>query len=161
VGARIQGRLGNIALLALLAAMATACGRLSDDRAVALVRAYDAALIRGYREGDFQLVEPFVGPEELRKLTGLIGVKLDGGVTLDAELLGFEVLSVTRPGAEVVVETDERWYYRDRRIGTGEQVGQDSRDHYRGRYRLRAFDGNWRVAEFEFAAEPEVGRKAP
>ena len=46
-----------------------------------------------------QLVEPFVGPQELRKLTGLIGVKVDQGITLDSELLRFEVLSVTRRSA--------------------------------------------------------------
>jgi len=87
-----------------------------------------------------------------------VGVKLDQGLTLDARLVELQPRGVERRGDEVVVTTDERWHYLDRRIGTGEQVGQDSRDHYVMRYFLRKSGKAWVVDRTEFAEKPEVGR---
>jgi len=105
-----------------------------------------------------RLVEAVAGPADRRRLAGLIGVKLDQGITLDAELTCFSPLRVARAKDEIVVFAEERWYYRDRRIGTGEQVGDDSSEHYSMRYHLRRLEGRWLVDDVAFEREPEVGR---
>ncbi len=143
--------------LTALAALA-ACGGMSDADAIRLVRSYNAHVIDAFRAGDVRLIDPVVGLEEGKKLTGLIGVKLDAGVTLEAEMLELLVLGVERAKGEVIVRTEERWYYRERRIGSGEQVGQDSRDHYFMRYHLRRLEGRWVVDRIAFDRPPEVGR---
>ena len=148
--------------LALALVSLAACGGLSGEQAVELVRRYNAKLIEAYRASDEQLAAGVCGPGELKKLAGLIAVKRDAGLALDSRLLSFEVRGVDREGAEVVVRTEERWYYRDRRIGSGEQVGQDSTDHYLMRYRLRQLGKRWVVDRVEWAAPPRVGRpRAP
>jgi hypothetical protein len=134
------------------------CHGLGDARATRLVRAYNDKVIEAFRTGDARLVEGVAGPKEAKKLTGLIGVKLDQGLTLDAQLLELRVLKMERADDAVLVETAEEWYYRERRIGSGEQIGQDSRDHYRMRYVLRRLDQRWVVDEIQFAAPPQVGR---
>lgn len=147
------------ALACLLAVLPLAgCGRLSDEKAVKRVEEYNRALIEAYRLSDSQVVTPVTSPAELKKLTGLIGVKSDLGIALDSELRAFEVLGVERQADEVIVSTDERWYYRDRRIGTGAQVGADSTDHYRMKYFLARQGNRWVVDRVEWASPPEVGR---
>jgi hypothetical protein len=134
------------------------CHNLDEAKATRLVRAYNDKVIEAFKTGDARLVEGVAGPKEAKKLTGLIGVKLDQGLTLDAQLLEFKVLKVEPGEDQVVVETAEQWYYRERRIGSGEPVGQDSRDQYRMRYVLRQWDSRWVVDEIQFAAPPQVGR---
>ncbi len=144
--------LGSLAVLA-------GCRGLSDADAVKLVQAYNDRVVAAFRAGDARLIDPVTGPTDGKRLTGLIGVKLDQGITLDAQLSSFAVLGVERGKDEVLVHTEERWYYRDRRIGTGEQVGQDSNDHYFMRYHLRKLVGRWVVDRIAFEREPEVGRR--
>jgi hypothetical protein len=143
-------------LLALLALVG--CDRFSDEKAVLLVEQYNRALVEAFRLSDFQVMTPVTGPGELKKITGLIGVKADMAIALDSELREFKVLGVAREAKEVIVTTDERWYYRDRRIGTGEQVGADSTDHYHMKYFLAQQGERWVVDRVEWAAPPEVGR---
>lgn len=150
---------GRPAALAALFLGVAACGGLSDEKAVRLVEAYNRRLIEAYRSSDHQIAIPVTSPRELRKLAGLIGVKYDQGIALDAELLDFKVLGVERREGAVMVRTDERWHYLDRRIGTGEQVGQDSTDHYVMRYLVRKVEGRWVVDAVEWAEPPQVGRK--
>jgi hypothetical protein len=146
--------------IALAAVLAVACQKgPKDAEAEEVVRRYNALVTEAYRTGDFRVAQPVLGPDELRKVAAHVGVKLDQGITLDARLTEFKVEKVERKGDEVMVLTDERWHYLDRKIGTGEQVGQDSRDHYRMRYVLRQVDGKWVVDRTEFAEKPEVGRK--
>ncbi len=135
-----------------------ACSGLSDRKAEALVRRYNDRLVEAYRTADVEVLEGLVGDQEGKKLTGLIGVKRDMGITLDAELLTFEVLAVERKRESVDVLTDERWFYRDRRIGTGETVGQESADRYSLRYVLRKVKGTWVVEAVRFEGPPQVGR---
>ncbi|BDG07398.1 hypothetical protein [Anaeromyxobacter paludicola] len=146
--------------LAACAAGLLAAGCRPDDgaEAVRLVQRYDAALIEAYKAGDARLVEGLAGERELKKLTGLIGVKLDTGVNMDAELRELKVLEVRREGDVVEVRTEERWHYADRRIGTGAQVGQASDDHYFMRYDLSVEGGRRVVRELHFERPPEVGR---
>jgi hypothetical protein len=146
--------------LALAAALlAAGCGRLSDDRAERLVRAYLAQTVDAYRKSDERLVEPVAGEDEARRIASLIGVKRDLGIALDATLVEFRVVRVERPAEEVVVHAEEAWTYVDRRIGTGEQVGPDSRDRYRLAYRLRREGDRWIVSRVDADAPPEVGRR--
>jgi len=149
-------RLAPVALAAL-AALA-GCRRLSDREAVELVEAYDARLAEAYRASDARLLEPLAGPRDARRVATLIGVKADVGLTLDARLLELRVVAVERPPGEVRVRTEERWHYRDRRIGSGEQVGPDSTDRYALAYTLRRAEGRWVVDEVAFERPPEVGR---
>ena len=146
-------------LLIGAAAACSACGP-SDEEVVRAVRSYDERLIEAYRTSDARLIEPLTGEEEARKITALIGVKRDMGITLDAELVEFEVRAIERRGNELVVSTAERWYYQDRRIGTGERVGEDSRDRYWMRYHLRKERRGLVVVAVEFERPPEVGRTA-
>lgn len=135
-----------------------ACDRLSDAGAEQLVRDYNARATEAFRTSDPQLVAAVVGDAELKKLVGLIGARQDADLVLDAELVSLAVERVERTGDAVTVTTQERWYYRDRRIGTGEQVGEDSTDDYEMRYRLVRGRGRWLVDRIEFATPPKVGR---
>ena len=147
--------LGVAALTGLMAG----CRELPDRRAGALVRRYNEKLIEAYRMGDERIVEGLVGDAEAKKILGLIGVKTDMGITLDAALTAFRVTGVERPGRGAVdVLTEERWHYRDRRIGSGETVGQESDDHYFMRYALRREGKGWVVSKVAFERPPRVGR---
>lgn len=142
----------------LLLAIA-ACDRLSEAGAERLVRAYNEKLIEAYRTGDELVVDPLVGPEEGKKLLGLIGVRRDMGINLDSRLVEFLVTGIERSGEKVRVRTAEKWHYADRRIGTGEQVGEASDDVYDLAYTLARIDGRWVVEKVEMVSEPVVGRK--
>lgn len=146
-------------LLTALLAPLLACQPLPKEEAVRIVRVYNDAVIQALRSGDARLIDPVTGPEEGRKLTGLIGVKLDQGITMDATLLDFRLVDVAYGRDEVVVSTEERWHYLERRIGSGEQVGPESRDHYFMRYHVRRPEKRWVVDRIEYAKPPEVGRK--
>ncbi len=147
-------RSGLLLLLCLCA-----CHRLSDEQAIALVNAYDRAVVEAYRTSDPKRAAGTAGEAEQRKLAGLIGVKLDQGITLDSRLLELQVLGVERDAEAIVVRTHERWYYLERRIGTGEKVGDDSTDTYEMRYRLVREGGRWVVSSIEFASPAQVGRR--
>jgi hypothetical protein len=149
----------RLVALVLFAAGAAACQRNpTDSDAEALVRRYNALVTEAYRAGDYRIAQPVIGADEFKRLAAHVGVRLDQGITLDARLLEMDLKKVERHGDEAVVTTDERWHYFDRRIGSGEQVGQESRDHYVMRYHLKKADGRWIVESTEFAQKPEVGR---
>jgi hypothetical protein len=130
----------------------------TDAEAEALVRRYNALVSDAYRTGDFRAAQPVVGEDEIRRLAAHIGVRSDQGITLDARLVEITFKNFERKGDEAFVTTDERWHYLDRRIGSGEQVGQESRDQYVMRYRLKKAPGGWIVEGTEFAERPQVGR---
>ena len=147
-----------IFLAATLAAL-TGCRALPRERAESLVRRYNAKLIQAYRLGDERVIEGLVGDSEAKKILGLIGVKADMGITLDAALTEFRLTGLERQGRDAVdVLTEERWHYRDRQIGSGETVGQQSDDHYFLRYALRKERKSWVVSQVSFERPPEVGR---
>jgi hypothetical protein len=133
---------------------------LSDAEARKLVETYNARLVDAYRTADVLVVSPVVSPTEEKKLTGLIGVKVDNGIALDASLLELRFGQIERGKDQVTVRSSERWFYRDRRIGTGEQVGEESSDSYEMLYRLVRHEGKWVVDAVEFTKEPTVGRKS-
>lgn len=144
--------------LALLAALG-GCGRGTETEAKAAVHEYLAKMILAYRAGDEQVVDPLVTERLGRKLTGLIGVKSDVDLVLDAKLLELEFVAVRREGEVVVVDTRERWHYRDLHARTGAQMGEDSTDEYAMRYRLVREGGRWKVDETAFRETPKVGRQ--
>lgn len=146
-------------LLLLSPLLFTSCQPASFDHARQLVQRYNDVVSEAYRRGDVKLIGPVVGPNEGRKLTGLIGVRLDLGLTLDSQLLALEVTRVERERDEMRVWTKERWRYRDRKIGTGEQVGEESLDSYEMLYLFKRMDRVWLVDEIRFNAPPQVGRK--
>lgn len=150
----------TVVLLCLLAATAGCRRRADPAEGEQAVRAYLARLVEAYRASDVAIVDPVVGEEQGRKLLGLIGVKRDAGVTLDAQLLDIQFDRVEARGGKLLVVTREAWHYADRRIGTGEQVGEDSTDRYRLRYTLARRDRGWIVERIEFLDPPEVGRTA-
>ncbi|HEU4382847.1 MAG TPA: hypothetical protein VFR85_05010 [Anaeromyxobacteraceae bacterium] len=135
------------------------CGRGTREEAEQAVRTYLDRLVLAYRTSDASLVDPLVGEPQALKLVGLIGVKRDAGVVLDARLLDIQFLRAERQGDRWIVETRERWYYRDRRIGTGEQVGEDSTDSYAMRYVFSRNGGRYLLEDLSFVGEPVVGRK--
>jgi hypothetical protein len=146
------------AVLLVAASLAGCRPSFSDADAEELVRRYDALVSQAYRAGDFRIAAPVAGPDEIRRLAGHIGVRIDQGMVLDAILTKIEFRGVERKGDEVVVSTEESWQYTDRRVGSGEQVGAEARDRYRMRYHLRKVDGRWVVVETEFAEKPESSR---
>lgn len=155
-------RRSPIAFALLLAAglCAPSCRRpeLPDEKAVELVRAYNDRVIAAYRHADARLVEGFAGPDEAKKILGLVGVKADQGLFMEATILEFRSHGVKQADGKVVVETREKWYYRDRRMKTGAQEGQDSTDTYHLRYTLGKPEGKWVVEQVDFASPPQVGR---
>jgi hypothetical protein len=142
-----------------LAFVLTGCGPNPSQQARLLVEKYNRVVAEAYRRGDVKLIDPVVGASEGKKITGLIGVRLDLGLTLDSELLSLEVTSVQKSREELRVQTKERWRYRDRKIGSGEQVGEASLDNYQMLYVFKKVQKTWLVDEIQFVAPPEVGRK--
>lgn len=148
----MRPRTAAAALLAL-----AACGP-AEEEALRAVRRYDEALIEAYRTGDAQLVEGAAGPREAKKLLGLIGAKLDMGLTLDAQLVELQPLRIERRRDGASVWTRELWRYADRRVGSGRPVGEASEDRYQMLYTVGRDNGRWVVEEVQFAAPPQVGR---
>ena len=148
--------------LALLLLLALACGRVSEGEAHRLVTRYNEVVSEAYRRCDVQLIDSVVSMEGPagKRLTGLIGVRADMGLILDAHLDELAITGVTRTKNDLEIRTRERWSYLDRRVGTGEQVGEASVDHYEVVYLLRLEKGAWMVTETKFAAPPQVGRQA-
>ena len=146
-------------LLLLCLGLATGCGKSAIDQARQLVEHYNQVVAEAYRRGDVRLIDPVVGPNEGKKLTGLIGVRLDLGLTLDSQLLCLEVNQVEKSKDEMRVTTKERWRYRDRKIGTGAQVGEESLDSYEVLYVFKKTGQAWLVDEIRFLSPPQVGRK--
>jgi hypothetical protein len=124
-----------------------------------LVERYNQVVAEAYRRGDAKLIDPVVGPNEGKKVAGLIGVRLELGLTLDAEMLSLEVTGVETARDELRVRTQERWRYRNRRIGTGQQVGEASRDFYEMLYHFKKTNHTWLVEAIAFAAPPHVSRQ--
>ena len=141
-----------------LAFASAGCQRTSVEQARRLVERYNKVVAEAYRRGDVKLIDPVVGPNEGRKLTGLIGVRLDAGLTLDSELLALEIVGVEQADDTLRVQTKERWKYRDRKIGSGAQVGEESLDAYEMLYVFKRIDKAWLVDEIKFATPPQVGR---
>ena len=139
--------------------LATGCGKSATEQARQLVEHYNQVVAEAYRRGDVRLIDPVVGPNEGKKLTGLIGVRLDLGLTLDSQLLSLEVNQVETSKDALRVSTRERWRYRDRKIGTGAQVGEESLDSYEVLYVFKKTGQAWLVDEIRFLSPPQVGRK--
>ena len=95
-----------------------------------------------------------------QRLTGLIGVRMDMGLILDAHLESLEVTGVEQIKEDLQIRTKERWRYRDLKTDTGVQVGEASVDHYDMQYHFRKLKGIWLLEETKFATPPQVGRKA-
>ena len=149
----------SVLLLLLTLGLTTGCGRSAMDQARQLVEHYNQIVSEAYRRGDVKLIDPVVGPNEGKKLTGLIGVRLDLGLTLDSQLLALEVIRAEQSKDELRVTTKERWSYRDRKIGTGEQVGEASLDSYEMLYVFKKTGPAWLVDEIAFTSPPQVTRK--
>ena len=56
------------------------------------------------------------------------------------------------------ISTKESWRYRDLRIGTGKQVGEESFDSYEMLYIFTNMNQAWLVDEIRFTRPPRVGR---
>jgi len=145
-------------LFAAAALALFACGRGGQAEAEQAVRTYQARLIEAYRTSDASLVDPLVSEKQGLKLVGLIGVKQDAGVALDAKILDLQFTRVAREGDRWVVETRERWYYVDRKLKSGQPVGQDSSDSYTMRYAFSSQEGRLILEDLEFLEPPKVGR---
>lgn len=144
--------------LCLLAGLC-GCQNASDDEARNLIERYNAAVSEAYRRADFKLLDGVVGENEGRKITGLIGVRSDMGLTLDSRLLALDIVKVDRMGGEMLIQTREQWRYRDMKIGSARQIGPVSLDSYEMLYRLTRTNRVWLVDEIKFVSEPKVGRK--
>ena len=151
-------RLAGWLFLLLSAPLLTSCRDSPSQQARTLVERYNKVVSEAYRRGDVRLIDPVVGPREGKKLTGLIGVRLDFGITLDSHLLSLEVTGVERAKDVMRVSTKERWRYRDLRIGSGKQVGEESLDSYEMLYIFTNINKAWLVDEIRFTRPPRVGR---
>jgi hypothetical protein len=145
--------------LLLLTVVASCRASQEDEEAKQAVRAYLTRVIDAYRVSDAELTDPVASDREVRKLTGLIGVKRDSGVNLHAELLDLQFERVEKVKDGFSVSTREKWTYRDLAIGTGKQVGEGSTDSYRMVYKLERDKDRWVVGETAFSEEPVIGRK--
>lgn len=152
----------RVVAIAFAFAVAGCGNRVTKEEAHRLVERYNQATCEAYRRCDVNLINPVVGPNTVdgKRLTGLIGVRLDMGISLDAQLLTLEIASVDLDAGILKVRTREQWRYRDRKIGTGETVGAESDDTYDMLYEFSKVDGKWMVSETRFAAPPQVGRTA-
>ena len=145
-------------LVVVVAGALTGCNESPKTEARRLVERYNEVVSEAYRRGDVSLVEPVAGPNEGKKLLGLIGVRMDSGITLDPQLISLEVTGVEKVNDEMRVQTKERWKYRDRKIGTGAMVGEESNDYYEMLYLFKKINKVWLVDELRFTSEPRVSR---
>ena len=85
----------------LTLAFTLGCERAATREARALVAHYNAVVSEAYRKGDILIIDSVVGPNtpDGKRLTGLIGVRSDMGLTLDAHLESLEVTGVESPRA--------------------------------------------------------------
>lgn len=150
---------GGALLCAWLALLAPGCERATPPDARRLVERYNQLVCTAYRHGDATLAAPVVGPNEGRKLSGLISARLEVGLALDAELLALEITATERNATDLRVRTRERWHYRDRRLGSDAPVGEESFDEYAMLYVFTPRDRGWVVDEIRFTSPPQVGRK--
>ena len=141
--------------------LAPGCSRVSSSEARMLVARYNQVVSEAYRKNDVRLIDEVVGPDapDGRRLLGLIGVRMDMGLILDARLESLEVTGVEQGKDDLEVRTREQWRYRDVDAATGRQVGEASVDHYEMRYRFSYHKGTWLVEETTFTGTPQVGRK--
>lgn len=135
--------------------------RMSNDDARRLVERYNNVVIEAYRQGDVTLIDSVVGPNEGRKLTGLIGVRTDAGVRLVSKLLSLDITSVDLQDESLTIQTREKWTYHHVNAASGKQVDEPSEDAYEMRYLFIKLDGKWMVDKIEFVTPPQVGRKSP
>jgi hypothetical protein len=133
----------------------------SNEEARKLVEQFNKAVCEAYRRCDITLIDSVVGMNttEGNRLTGLIGARLDLGISLDAQMTALEITRVERVQDDLLIHTKEQWHYRDLKIGSGEQAGEESNDSYEMLYVFRKSDDRWMVAETKFDAPPQVGRK--
>jgi hypothetical protein len=151
--------IGRAAIPALLGTvLLTSCKPSVTKQARALVERYNQVVSEAYRRGDAKLINLVVGPREGKKLAGLIGIRSEFGLALDSHLLSLEVNRVERAKDMMRVATRERWRYRNLRIGTGEQVGEESFDSYDMVYTFTNINAAWLVDEIRFTKPPWVGR---
>jgi hypothetical protein len=143
---------------ALLLALSACRSGVSEAEAERLVRRYCERIVEAYRTSDAELVEPLVSPEQATKLAGLIGVKRDTGVVLDATLHELAVERVEPSGDDLLVVTRERWEYRDRKLGSGEPAGPASNDRYRVRYTFAPAKERRVLRRVEFVDPPVIDR---
>lgn len=136
-----------------------ACRRDRRAEVEQAVRTYLERLVAAYAASDETLVDPLVGDEQGRKLVGLIGVKTDTGIALQAKLLELSFVKVEGRGDEWMAETKEQWAYRDVDLKTRQQVGEPSADSYAVRYTFARKDGKLILERVEFTEPPQVGRK--
>lgn len=144
-----------------LISLTLGCTRVSTQEAKALIARYNSVVCEAYRKGDIRLIDSVVGPgaPDGKRLAGLIGVRQDMGLTLDANLESLEVVGVNQVEEVLTVRTRETWRYRDLKAGTQLQVGEASVDRYEMLYHLGRHKGAWLVEETRFTSPPQVGRK--
>jgi hypothetical protein len=148
----------TVIVIGAVLALAACRDRKGEEEARQAVQTYLAKLVEAYRTSNPYLMEPLVGEQQSLKLLGLIGVKRDAGVALDARILELQFTRFERSGDGWTVETKERWYYADRKLGTQVQVGPDSTDSYEMRYVFLRKDGRLVLEDLQFASPPVVGR---
>jgi hypothetical protein len=144
-----------------LLTLSLACSRVNFSEARMLVARYNQVVSEAYRKGDILLIDEVVGlnAPDGKRLTGLIGVRKDMGIALDAHLDNLEVVGVEQLKEDLRVRTKEQWRYRDVEVATGRQVGDASVDRYEMIYHFKYTKGTWLVESTKFAAEPQVGRR--
>ena len=122
---------------------------------------YNAVVCEAYRKGDIQIIDSVVGLDapDGKRLTGLIGVRQDMGLSLDAKMESLEITGVEQAKDGLRIRTKEIWNYRDLKVDTGQQVGEASADRYEMLYHFRKQKGAWMVEETQFTSPPQVGRK--
>ena len=74
-------------------------------------------------------------------------------------MVSLTLIATEQKGDKLRVKTKEHWRYRDRKIGTGEQVGEESSDSYDMLYVFTQTNRTWVVDEIQFASPPRIGRK--
>ena len=145
----------------VLLSVVLGCGRVSTREARTLVAHYNAVVCEAYRKGDIRIIDSVVGLDapDGRRLTGLIGVRQDMGLALDAKMESLKITGVEQAKDDLRIRTKETWTYRDLKVDTGQQVGEASVDRYEMLYHFRKQKGAWMVEETQFTSPPQVGRK--
>ena len=122
----------------------------SNREAEAVIRKYNAALIKAFASADTAPLKGIAGEKEIRKVGTLMDYKRTAGLVLESELVSLKMDSNTKTADDAMsATTTERWKYFDRSLKPGIPPGKTVEAEMKLKYFLKKESGVWKVEKLE------------
>ncbi len=148
----MSSRIGKVILATLVAGIVIALGVVAftrvDERrdAQRAIADYNVALTAAVSALDPDQLAPVASERESSRVASYITLLWGRGVTMDAELLEADVVTLMSAEPTVTVVMDEKWSYIERDRESGQQIGDPVEEDQQIRYTLvRTPDGRFVV----------------